>query len=210
MRCTIPDHYTLLTRLINQSWFFRSDDVNLYHVDLLAATDEPAESWPEQKIADSFCQAPEAQDTEAIEMLLAKLQLHICRQCKTVSEAKALLLSLFLSICKYINQCFPEYFLQSEYYPEQITLTNSLQNALNLVRSLCIQTIEVLEQNNVYGVCQLLLQYIEHNYSQPLRLKDLAYKFGYDSAYLGKLLKKTPAIPLMPIWTTFVCSMPVN
>ena len=39
-------------------------------------------------------------------------------------------------------------------------------------------------------VCQRVLRFIENNYSrQPLRLKDLAQELGYDSAYLGKLLK---------------------
>lgn len=187
----IPADYRRITALMERIWFYRREGTVQYSTELLnTSSDAALLKWSEQAISDSFIQAIEDQDAELIRALIEKLRMHILCRRMTVDEAKVFLLSLFRSISKHISLRFPDYYLQSQYYPEQITVIGSMQNALDLIGQLCMQVLDNMDRNSNQGVCQLLLQYIDQNYTQQLRLQDLAKKFGYDSAYLGKLLKQ--------------------
>lgn len=88
----------------------------------------------------------------------------------------------------------------TKYYPQlefEISGSKDLTSHLSYDRYLCDsiaylndqlqKAIRYIRNESRKNPCQRICQYIDRNYSSPLKLSDLANLLGYNSAYLGKL-----------------------
>ena len=187
----LPSEFHSLSCLIDRLWFLRRKDKFLYSAHDLESHVKPATNdWTAQQFAGAFCQSIDEQDEDRIERLLDALRSSLCNHPVSVPDAKSELLTISRSICQYISLHFPHRAQEIEGFSEEVMLADCLDNALLQMQHLSWQAITWIKQYSNPDICQLLLQYIEQNYTQPLQLQNLARDFGYDSAYLGKLLKQ--------------------
>ena len=73
----------------------------------------------------------------------------------------------------------------------QIHSKTSLQELHAYIKYLLIDFTTQLGQKSLSNDIHSIIGYIHSHYNQPLKLETLASTFGYNSTYLGKLLKKT-------------------
>lgn len=88
----------------------------------------------------------------------------------------------------------------TEYYPQlefEVPDSKELASHLSYDRYLCdsifylndqfLKAVAYIRNESRKKPCQRICQYIDRNYSSPLKLNGIATLFGYNSAYLGKL-----------------------
>ena len=69
-------------------------------------------------------------------------------------------------------------------------LCPSLEACLHRLRTDLITVSSILNHPSEQDVVQRLMNYLSRNYMEPLQLKSLSSKFGYESVYLGKLFRQ--------------------
>ena len=65
-----------------------------------------------------------------------------------------------------------------------------LCDSITYLNSQLKKAIAYIKQASQASPCQRICQYIDENLTEPLKLETIAGKFGYNSAYLGKLFAK--------------------
>ena len=88
----------------------------------------------------------------------------------------------------------------TEYYPQlefEVPNSKDIASHLSYDRYLCdsifylndqfLKAVAYIRNESRKKPCQRICQYIDRNYSSPLKLNGIAALFGYNSAYLGKL-----------------------
>ena len=187
----LPSAFQPIACLMDRFWFVCRKGKSLYSVDEVENRSHLSTNcWNAQQFAAALCQAMDGQDESRIQQMLGALRSAICCRQPSVPDAKAMLLAVSHSISQYVGLHLPNHSSKVEKFPEEIMLAECLDSALLLLRDLSRQVIDWMQLYTNIDICQLLLQHLELNYAQPLQLQNLAREFGYDSAYLGKLLKQ--------------------
>ena len=181
--------YRQAMRLLDHAWLFRRTGQALCDArefaDLFEKTLPPADR---EETGKTLCRALDAQDPQAVERELRTLLVQLRAGGLPPREARAFLLSLYRRANRHLQDFFAGVLLEEEGMLRIGTAAN-LEEAVDALRQALLRAIQRAGRAGAADVCQRVLQSIENNYQRPLRLKDLAGELGYDSAYLGKLLK---------------------
>jgi len=74
---------------------------------------------------------------------------------------------------------------------ENIKKSDSLEELIGLITDYSINVAEKIGITTTDNIVKRVLAYMERNYVNDLKLEDIAKLFSYNSAYLGKVFKKT-------------------
>lgn len=75
-------------------------------------------------------------------------------------------------------------------YTSEIFKKPDLQSLHGYVKFLLYHLADEITNKNPSGTMDLIIQYIDSNYSSDLKLSSISEVFGYDNIYLGRLFKK--------------------
>lgn len=180
--------------LLDHAWFYQRPDVVVcdyrQHTDALGG--ELARVQGEAEWVDILFYTVKTQD----EGRLRERMLQLWRALSWHRLDREKTCALLLSIGNKINdqfvlwQTLNDAQRDEKAYMERITLSPSLFDAVECLQAYLLKAMAGILKTTSQSLQQIMLNYIDHNYDQPLRIKNLAQMLGYDSAYLGKLIKK--------------------
>lgn len=176
--------------LLDNAWFYCRASQPLCDAREFSALLGPAQPPPDRKEAGrKLRRALDALDLCAVDQDLDALLVLLRGRGLSPREARAFLLGLYREANRHLQNFFSGVTLGEEGILRIGTAAN-LEEAIEVLREALHSAVQCAGSSTAADVCQRVLRFIENNYSrQPLRLKDLAQELGYDSAYLGKLLK---------------------
>ncbi len=147
-------------------------------------------SLPAEGYARQIFTFMEINDTARIEGSLNEFQDALCRSCCTPEKIKVTCITTVINVKNAVVKSMGE--KKAEQFRDdviigQIGALNSLFEIIELMKREFTETSNVLYGRTTKSNMERVVQYIQANYGQELRLEMLANIFGYNSAYLGKI-----------------------
>ncbi len=150
------------------------------------ATSARAEKYA-RELADSVKSANRKRAADSLRELAA--QVSLCRD--SVPALKHFLADILLQVRNFVTQSYsqiPFQLCSNARLLEQIEGCSYLSEILEYFMEEFELMINAVSGNtDAGGTFENILDYINHNYAEPLRLETIAPLFGYNSSYLGKL-----------------------
>lgn len=184
----LPSLYAQCAELADDSWFFRRPGALEFDCRELQAYG-PEEPPGEEALVQGLQARLDGLDAEGLAEELQALEKKLRSRCLGRDDARNLLMALYRRLDRHLRDCFPEGAGLSRQGLQAIGLAESLADAVASLQEELARSLDFIRSGSGADIRQRLLQYIDNNFHKSLRLKDLAVVLGYDSAYLGKLLK---------------------
>ncbi|RDU23807.1 response regulator [Anaerosacchariphilus polymeriproducens] len=125
---------------------------------------------------------------------LIHLENHLYNVRNNISETKLFLADLYLLIKERINRLYSNIQIPFPTNSEIIQLIQSKFYLYEIIQFYSSQFEMIMNALGAYSrnsILEDILYYIEHNFHNHIKLETIAPLFGYNSAYLGKLIHKT-------------------
>lgn len=161
----------------------------------IISRNEIAHSADENAVsADSFSKQiftfMEINDITRLESCFSEFQESLCRSMYTPEKIKVICITTVLDIKSYIVKSAGD--KKAEQFSDetiisQIGAMNSLFEIIELMKNEFTAVSNAIYGKTTKSTMERVVQYIQSNYNQELRLEMLANIFGYNSAYLGKV-----------------------
>lgn len=185
--------YSEAMHLMERRFFCKENQHTVNYIQLpdpqsmsIAATTENLEAY-----CSSLITAIQTFNTVSIEQLLESLTKELYCSLDSINNSKLFLADLFISMKEKIT---------FRYYPVKITLPNNTQiieyiqtryylfQIIQYFRDNINLIINTISTSSVDNAMNDIINYIDHNYMENLKLEGIATLFGYNSSYLGKTI----------------------
>ena len=183
--------YRQTMELLENAWFFRSAAPAICDARAFAAYLGKTQPPPDRReTAQRLFRVLDAQNLDDLDREMEVLLSLLRGRGLNPRDTRAFLLGLYREANRHLRDFFSGVSLGEEGIV-RIGAAACLEEAVEALR----QALRRVLQNSARldagtaDVCRRVLHLMETRYAQALKLKDLARELGYDSAYLGKLLK---------------------
>ncbi|NTV79351.1 MAG: helix-turn-helix domain-containing protein [Clostridiales bacterium] len=185
--------YSEAMHLMERRFFCKENQHTVNYIQLpdpqsmsIAATTENLEAY-----CSSLITAIQTFNTVSIEQQLESLTKELYYSLDSINNSKLFLADLFISMKEKIT---------FRYYPVKITLPNNTQiieyiqtryylfQIIQYFRDNINLIINTISTSSVDNAMNDIINYIDHNYMENLKLEGIATLFGYNSSYLGKTI----------------------
>lgn len=144
--------------------------------------------------ADSICELIEIGDKDSIKKTFRELKELYKSKVMKETEIKVQVIHNMVLIFAMLEKKYPD---KSTDFPDFDTAidrfkkSDSLEELIQLVTVYSVEVADKIGITTTDNIVKRVLAYMERNYAQDLKLEDIAKLFSYNSAYLGKVFKKT-------------------
>lgn len=188
----IHDSYETAVRIVSRRFLCERGQ------HFVTADDVPDESELSEKLTQEWSDDLVKRATDYIEtgskgrlnQLYEEMRRTIFYCTENISDIKAFLSGVFMQIKANITRAYSSIDFPFAADASIISLFSSkyyLYEIIEYFQETFDMVIRAVGGTSGEGVIQEMIDYIGHNYSEPLKLESLAMLFGYNSSYLGKL-----------------------
>jgi len=184
---TIPASlYTRVSILLEQLFCIRKQSVYVYHeIDkfVIYKSEPPVEAVWSDRICASICSGNGGSLSSILDALVADLAASELGQEAIIRYMQ----KVHLHVIAYLRS---HRLLGIAEQPIDLPRADTLYEMRELMEAILGSVFFSIHDREPDDVAKLLCRYIETQYHQPITMKTLAKLFGYNTAYLGKLLKQ--------------------
>ena len=186
----IPLSYQDATQLLHRRFFCEESQHTLCYKELPARELLSSHVTELEKYPSVLAGYIQSHNRSMLAQTLMELEKLLYFSNDSIINLKHSLIDAFLQVKQIITQTFPQIDIP---FPGGATLIDYVMNKYYLYEiiqffseqfEMCIKAIGNSSSENIMDD---ILYYIEHNFSQNLKLESIAPLFGYNSSYLGKL-----------------------
>lgn len=148
----------------------------------------------EDNFADCICELIEIGDKDSIEKTLQNLKELYKSKVMKETEIKVQVIHNIVLLFAMLEKKYPDKlsdFPDFDMAIDRIKKSDSLEELMQLVTMYLVEVTDKIGITTTDNIVKRVLAYMERNYIQDLKLEDIAKIFSYNSAYLGKVFKKT-------------------
>jgi two-component system, response regulator YesN len=188
---SFPENYQRLKKISARRFFYYEDNKPI-HTDTLTANETfvSAEKLNPIEFIESIYMAIMDKNTSLISMTAKKLYYVLQNRNFTVEQIYQILINCILQLKALLNETYIKEFTEfnEKELINQICSCCTLNEIILLLENRFILFCDYVKKSSEVKIIEKVLNYIDIHYNEDIKLEKIADLFGYNPAYLGRLL----------------------
>lgn len=186
-----PEYYQKLKKISLRRFFYYEDNKPVY-IDILSANEAfvSAEKLNPIEFIESIYMAVLDKNTSLISMTAKKLYYVLQNRNFTVEQIYQILINCILQLKALLNETYIKEFIEfnEKELINQICSCCTLYEIITLLETRFTLFCDYVKKSSEVKIIEKVLNYMDIHYNEDLKLEKIADLFGYNPAYLGRLL----------------------